>query len=107
VSARGDIVTVALPGAYGKPRPAVVIQADLLDALDSVVICPLTSDIRDLAVRPTIEPAPSNGLGVTSQVMADKISTVPRSKAGPTLGRLSREQLVAVERALLVVVGIA
>lgn len=59
---RGDLVTVALPGAYGKPRPALVTQSDLLAELESVLVCPITSDLRDVMFRVTVEPSLTNGL---------------------------------------------
>ena len=68
---RGGLFTVSLSGDYGKPRPALVIQNDLLDELDSVVLCPVTSDMRTADFRITVEPTPSNGLRQTSQVMVD------------------------------------
>ena len=102
---RGDVVTVSLQGDYGKPRPALVIQSDLLTGLDSVVLCPVTSKLKDAVFRVTLEPKPSNGLKKLSQVMIDKISTLPRTKVSEPLGRIDNERMRAVERALLLVVG--
>lgn len=104
---RGDFVVVSLQGGYGKPRPALVIQSDLLSGLDSVMICPVTSEIRDAMFRVVVEPDAFNGLQVLSQVMVDKVSTLPRAKVGAAFGRLDADKMRAVERALLVVVGIA
>lgn len=104
---RGSLVAVSLPGAYGKPRPALVIQSDLLAGLDSIIICPITSEIRQADFRVMIEPDGSNGLHSQSQVMVDKISTLPRVRVGPAFGQLDRSTIKAVERALLVVTGIA
>lgn len=107
---RGDIVTVAAPGDYGKPRPAVVIQADVLNQAnpDSVIVVLMTSTLRDAPLlRLDIEPAPDNGLQKGSQVMADKIMTVRREKIGPAVGSLSDQQLLALNRLLAVVVGLA
>lgn len=103
---RGDLVTVSLQGDYGKPRPAVIIQSDLLGDLESVMLCPVTSDLRNAAFRVTVEPNPANGLRALSQVMVDKISTLPRSKISGTFGRLDEERMKAVERALLLVIGV-
>jgi len=103
---RGNLVAVALQGDYGKPRPALIVQSDLLADLDSVVLCPVTSDLRDAAFRVTVEPNPANGLRALSQVMVDKLSTLPRSKIREPLGRLDDERMKAVDRALLLVVGI-
>ncbi|MES2772106.1 MAG: type II toxin-antitoxin system PemK/MazF family toxin [Pseudomonadota bacterium] len=102
---RGDLVRVALPGDYGKPRPALIVQADLLSDLDSVVLCPVTSDLRNAAFRVTVEPNPANGLHTLSQVMVDKISTLPRSKISEPFGRLDDARMKAIDRALLLVVG--
>lgn len=107
MSARGDFVTVSLQGDYGKPRPALIIQSNLLTELRSVVVCPVTSDLRDALFRVTIEPNLVNGLQALSQVMVDKIATIPRSKVGVAFGRLDDERMRAVERALLLVTGIA
>ncbi|MDO4794815.1 MAG: type II toxin-antitoxin system PemK/MazF family toxin [Brachymonas sp.] len=104
---RGDIVTVALQGAYGKPRPALVVQSNLLAELESVVICPITSAMRDAsAFRITVEPDKANGLRELSQVMVDKLSTLPRSRISEPFGRLDDERMKAVDRALLLVVGL-
>ncbi|MHC1712677.1 MAG: type II toxin-antitoxin system PemK/MazF family toxin [Solidesulfovibrio sp.] len=105
---RGDIVPVALPGAYGKPRPALVVQSDLFDALPSVTIVPITSEIREAPLfRLTLQPDADNGLRKLSQAMVDKMQTVPRSKLGEPFGRVDGETMVAVTRALAVFLGIA
>lgn len=103
---RGDLVTVSLQGDYGKPRPALVIQSDLLADLESVVLCPVTSDLRNAAFRVTVEPNPANGLRTLSQVMVDKLSTLPRTKISEPFGRLDEERMKTVDRALLLVVGV-
>ncbi|TAL91765.1 MAG: type II toxin-antitoxin system PemK/MazF family toxin [Candidimonas sp.] len=104
---RGDFVAVSLQGNYDKPRPALVIQSDLLNELDSVMICPVTSEIRDAMFRVTVEADRLNGLQVISQVMVDKVATLPRSKIGAAFGRLDADKMRAVERVLLVVTGVA
>jgi mRNA interferase MazF len=105
---RGDIVTIVLPGAYGKPRPALIIQSDLFDALPSVTVLPVTSELRAAPLlRISIEPNTDNGLRKNSQVMIDKAQTVPRDKIGSTIGTLHEDTLVAVDRALAVFSGIA
>ena len=103
---RGDLVRVSLQGDYGKPRPALVVQSDLLEELDSVVLCPLTSALRNAAFRVTVEPNRSNGLRALSQVVVDKLSTLPRAKVTEPFGRLDEERMKAVDRALLLVVGV-
>ncbi len=105
---RGDLVTVVLPGAYGKPRPALVIQADLFDLHPSVTILPITSELRDAPLfRIAIEPSAENGLRKPSQVMVDKAHTVPREKLSDPIGRLEDDVLLGATRALAVFVGIA
>lgn len=103
---RGDLVTVSLQGDYGKPRPALIVQSDLLTDLESVVLCPVTSDLRNAAFRVAVEPNPANGLRTLSQVMVDKLSTLPRAKLSEPFGRLDDERMKAVDRALLLVVGV-
>jgi len=106
---RGDVVTVALPGDYGKPRPALVVQADLFNAThSSVTLLPLTSAVVDAPLfRMTIDPNRDNGLTRVSQIMVDKIITVPRDKVGASIGRLEDDAMLRVGRALAVWLGIA
>ena len=105
---RGDIVTVVLPGSYGKPRPALVIQSDYFDEHPSVTILPVTSELRNTPLfRITIRPTPGNGLLKPSQVMVDKTQSIPRDKIGKTLGRLDDAALVSVNRALALFLGFA
>jgi len=105
---RGDLVTVALQGDLGKPRPALVIQSDLFDAHPSVTILPVTSELRDLPLfRIPIAPSTGNGLTKPSQIMVDKPQSVAREKIGRTFGRLSDETMVSVNRALAVFIGLA
>jgi mRNA interferase MazF len=106
LTVRGDLVAVSLPGDYGKPQPALVIQSDLLAELGGVVLCPVTSDLRTAAFRVTVEPSPGNGLRALSQVMVDKLSTLPRTKLSAPFGRLEDERMKAVDRALLLVIGL-
>lgn len=105
---RGDLVTVALQGAYGKPRPALVIQSDLFDEHPSVTLLPVTSELRATPLfRVAVDPSPDNGLHVPSQVMVDKAQSVPRDKVGEVFGHLDAETLLAVNRALAVFLGFA
>jgi len=105
---RGDIVAVSLPGHYGKPRPALIIQADLFDEHPSVSLLPITSELRDAPLfRITIEPSKENGLHVLSQIMIDKTHTVPSEKLSTPFGKLSDESMVAINRALAVFLGFA
>lgn len=100
---RGTVVTVASPGAYsGKPRPAVVVQADRwLQAHPSVTLCPVTSTIRQAPlVRIAVEPSPRNGLRKPSQLMADKLFTVPLAAVGEVVGQLEPDVLVDLDLAI-------
>jgi mRNA interferase MazF len=103
---RGDLVTVALPGAYGKPRPAVVVQADRFNHLGSITFLPFTSDLLPAEIfRIIINPSAENGLQTPSQVMADKCSTLPLVKVGSVFGRLGATDLGRVDRALAAFLG--
>lgn len=105
---RGELVTVSLPGDYGKPRPALVIQSDLFDEHPSITILPITSELRDVPLfRITIEPDKENGLLKSSQVMVDKTCTVSREKIGEPFGKLSDELMLAINRALALFLGFA
>lgn len=105
---RGDLVTVALAGDYGKPRPALVIQSDLFDEHPSITILPVTSELREAPLfRVAIEPSSDNGLRKPSQIMVDKTQTVARSRIGKTIGRVDDGMLLAVNRALAVFLGMA
>ena len=105
---RGDLVTVALQGDMGKPRPALVIQSDLFDAHPSVTILPVTSEMRNAPLfRITIDPNETNGLTKPSQVMADKPQSIAREKIGSVIGHLDDEAMLAVNRALAVFLGFA
>lgn len=106
MTTRGDLVTVSLQGDCGKPRPALIVQTDLLDALDSVVVCPVTSELRTALFRVTVEPSAVNGLKALSQVMVDKLMTLPRSKVSAAFGHLEDERMRAVDKALLLVIGV-
>lgn len=104
---RGDIVTVVFPGAYGKPRPAVLIQDDAFEALPSVTVLPLTSDVRHLPpLRITIEPGPESGLKRRSQVQIDKVMSVPRARVGALVGTLPQDTMEKVGDALARFLGL-
>jgi len=105
---RGDIITVSLPGNYGKPRPALIIQSDLFDELPSVTVLPITSELRDVPLfRITIEPNEENGLRETSQIMIDKVHTILREKISMPFGKLNDELMLAINKTLAVFLGFA
>ncbi|MFT0548627.1 type II toxin-antitoxin system PemK/MazF family toxin [Allopusillimonas ginsengisoli] len=94
---RGDLITIALQGDYGKPRPALVMQDDAFAALASVSVLRLTGELHDWPLfRVTVEPDASNGLQKTSQVMIDKPAAVPKTKLGQRIGRLDDTTMQAV-----------
>jgi mRNA interferase MazF len=106
---RGDVVTVAAAGDYGKPRPAVIVQTDAFPQTHaSVVICQMTSEMFDAPdFRITIDPSSANGLRVRSQIMADKPVTVRRERIGDTIGRLDAQDVRRLNVALAFVMGLA
>ncbi len=106
---RGDIWTVAGGNNYaGKPRPVVIVQDDSFDATDSITICAFTADPTAATLfRLPIEPNERNGLRSSSRLTADKISTVPKSKVGGRIGRLDDEDLVRLNQAVMVFLGLA
>jgi mRNA interferase MazF len=106
---RGEIYTAAARGPYtGKPRPVVILQDDRFDATASVTVCPFTTNpVEAPLVRLPVDPSADNGLEQPSQLMVDKVTTVPRSSLGERLGKLRDEELVALNRSLIVLLGLA
>jgi mRNA interferase MazF len=106
---RGEIWTVAAGAGYaGKPRPGVIVQDDAFDATESVTVCAFTTDPTDAPLfRLAVEPSDTNGLRAPCRLMVDKLTTVHRSKIGRQVGRLSVEDIVRLNRAVLVFLGLA
>jgi len=105
---RGDLVTVALSGDFGKPRPALVIQADQFNGHATVTVLPLSSTLVDAPLlRMIVRPDGENGLRAPSQVMMDRAMTLRREKLGPVFGRIDADTLIEIERCLAVFLGIA
>ncbi len=105
---RGDFVTIAMQGDFGKPRPALVIQSDQFGEHSSVTVLPITSTLIDAPLlRVTVQPSLDNGLQKPSQVMVDKVMTVKRDKLGAVFGRIGADTLLEVERCLVLFLGIA
>src|SRR5215472_13069924 len=106
---RGEIWTVAGGKDYaGKPRPVVILQDDRFDMTNSITVCAFTTDSTDAPLfRLPVQPNQTNGLRAVSRLMVDKITTVPKAKAGSRVGRLDDEDLVRLNRAILVFLGIA
>jgi mRNA interferase MazF len=105
---RGELVIVAAPGDYGKPRPAVILQSNAIpEGHASVVICPMTSALVEADFRITIEPGPDTGLRIRSQIMADKPVTVRRERIGRRIGQLGAADMARLNVALALVMGLA
>jgi mRNA interferase MazF len=106
---RGEIWTAAGAAGYaGKPRPVVVVQDDRFDGTSSVTICAVTSDPTDAPLfRIVIEPSEINGLKTTSRLMVDKITTVPKDRLGDRIGRLTANDLLRLNRAITIFLGLA
>jgi len=105
---RGDIVTVALPGAYGgKPRPALIVQSNALEGSEAVIVCPITSDLEYRAPhRLEIAPTAENGLRDRSLVMTDKLQAAPAAKCDRVIGRIDVAQQAFVDASLMIVLGL-
>lgn len=105
---RGDLVVVSAPGDYGKPRPALVVQTDLLNDMHaSVLVCLLSSEMIEAPLfRILLEPAPGNGLERRSQVMVDKIVALRRERVGKSIGALDADTMLRVNRSLALVLGL-
>lgn len=106
---RGEIWTVAgEPDYAGKPRPAVILQDDRFDRTSSITMCAFTSDPTEAPLfRILIEPSERNGLRADSRLMADKITTVPKTSIGRQVGQLDDEDVIRVNRAIVVFLGLA
>jgi mRNA interferase MazF len=106
---RGDVVLVVVPSELGRPRPGVVVQADeFTEALSTIFICPVSSDLQeDLPLRPIIEAKPSNGLRLRSQIMTDKMIALRHDRVRRVIGHIDTETSEQLDRALLVVLGLA
>lgn len=104
---RGDLVTIAVSGDYGKPRPALIIQADMFLPLPSVTVLQLTSHIHEEHLtRIRVEPSTTNNLRGPSQIIIDRAMTVPRTKVGQVFGYLDLETMTGVNKALMRFLGL-
>ena len=102
------MVTVALPGDFGKPRPALIIQSDYFDATATVTFLTLSSTLTDAAHgRVTVYATQENGLRMTSQIMVDKAMTIRREKVGPVIGHVDNATMLEVNRAVALFFGLA
>ena len=106
---RGEVWTAAGGKDYaGKPRPIVIVQDDRFDATTSITICAFTSDPTDAPLfRLVVEPSEANGLETVSRLMVDKITTMPKAKLGRRIGRLADDDMLRLNRALMIFLGLA
>jgi mRNA interferase MazF len=106
---RGDVVVTVLPGSFGKPRPALVVQSNLFDQLPTVVVCPFSTTIREDAgmFRIDIDPSSENGLLERSQLAIDKIVAVPMTKIGQVVGSVDDAFVSEVDERLALFLGLA
>lgn len=105
---RGEVWTISASGYAGKPRPAVIIQDNRFDATASVTVCAFTTDQTEAPLfRLIVEPDESNGLRVRSSVMVDKITTVPKERLGERVGQLEEVDMVRLNQAIMVFLGLA
>jgi len=105
---RGEVWTAAGGEHYAsKPRPIVIVQDDRFSATSSITICAFTSDPTDAPLfRPAIEPSETNGLRAISRLMVDKITTIPKTKLGARIGRLADKDMVRLNRAMMIFLGL-
>jgi mRNA interferase MazF len=106
---RGEVWTVSGGAPYSaKPRPAVIVHEDRFAATHSITLCAFTTDPTDAPLlRMLVEPTDRNGLRVASRLMIDKIATVPKARLGRRLGKLNDEDVLRLNRALTVFLGLA
>jgi mRNA interferase MazF len=106
---RGNVVLVVVPSELGRPRPGVIVQADeFTKDLSTVFVCPISSDVQEqLPLRPIIEAKSSNGLRLRSQIMTDKMIALRRDRVRSIIGQIDSRTSEQLDRALLVVLGLA
>jgi mRNA interferase MazF len=106
---RGDIVLAVVSSELGRPRPGVIVQADEFNKdLSTIFVCPISSDVQEaLLLRPIIEVEPPNGLRLRSQIMTDKMVALRRDRVRRVIGRIGSDTSLKLDRALLVVLGLA
>jgi mRNA interferase MazF len=105
---RGDVVVVALPGDFGKPRPAVIVQANVLnDNLRTILLCPISSFSSEPSFfRVPVEPTMDNGLRLPSEIMVHKLQAANQSRIGKAIGRLDEQTLRNLARSLTITLAL-
>jgi mRNA interferase MazF len=105
---RGDVVVVALPGDVGKPRPAIVLRANIFSIHNRISVVPCTSQLQPWrSLRVDLAPSEDNGLHIPCQAMIDRVTSVKSERARQVIGRLADADLAAIDRAVLVYLGFA
>lgn len=106
---RGDVVLVVVPSELGRPRPGVIVQADEFNQdLSTTFVCPISLDLQEkLPLRPIIEVEPSNGLRLRSRIMTDKMVALRTDRIRRVIGRIDSGTSERLDRALLVILGLA
>lgn len=106
---RGEVWTVAGGGAYtSKPRPGVIVQDDSFDATDSITVCLFTTDETEAPLfRLLVLPNGRNGLRAPCSMMVDKMTTVRKTRLGVRIGRLDAADIVRLNQAMAVFLGLA
>jgi mRNA interferase MazF len=104
--ARGEIVQLAAPRrARGHeqrgPRPGVVVQADELLELSTVLIAPTSRSAAPATFRPLISLA-----GTSTRVLGDQLRVCDVQSVTGSLGRLTRAEMESVDEALALVLGL-
>jgi mRNA interferase MazF len=105
---RGDVLIMVVLSDLGRLRPGIIVQGDDFTGLSTVFVCPLSSGLQDtLPLRPVIEVAPENDLRLRSQIMTDKLVALRRDRIRRVIGRIDADTSEQLDRALLLVLGLA
>lgn len=105
---RADIVTIALQGDLGKPRPALVVQANWAQQTETLIVALMTSDLHEAPLyRYSIDPTPGNGLQRASQVQIEKLVAVPLRRVGKAVGQVEPAQMADISRLMAAMIGLA
>ena len=106
---RGQLISIAIQGDFGKPRPALVIQSDMFNEThNTVTVALITSDLIDAPIfRVNIDPTEENGLNHKSQIQVDKMMTIKKDKVGNVIGKADDATMIKINRAMALWVGLA
>jgi mRNA interferase MazF len=103
---RGEVFRLRAPGSVRGSeqrgaRYAVVVQADELLALSTVLVAPTSTAAPPRSFRPAIELA-----GTPTRVLVEQTTAVSPDRLGESAGRLSARELAEVDAALTLVLGL-